>query len=189
MALKLDYRRWFPFVFLGSSVAVAAVWHRPVVEHRPELLLSTIIAIASFGYFLYGQHLNETKLFKELFVEYNARYDRLNDELNRIVAGPEQVELSENERGLVFSFFNLCAEEYVFYRAGYIDEYVWQSWCRGMNVFFGHRRIRDLWDAECRTGSYYGFHPDASSHPKWQRSSQRTIRPSQQATADRCAPE
>ena len=166
MGLKLHYRRWFPFIFLGSSVAVVALWYNLAVGRRPELLLSSILAVAGFGYFLYGQHLNETRLFKELFAEFNARYNELNDGLNRISAGPEQGELPENDRELVFRYFNLCAEEYVFYRAGYIDDYVWHSWCRGMSVFFGHPRIRDLWDADCKAGSYYGFHPDASSHSK-----------------------
>ena len=165
MPLRLHNRRWFPFIFLGSSVAVVALLYRLPVEHRPELFLSSIAVIAGFCYFLYGQHLNETKLFKELFVEFNARYDKLNDGLNRILVGPKQGDLSENEREFVFRYFNLCAEEYVFYRAGYIDEYVWQSWCRGMNTFFRHARIRDLWDTDCTTDSYYGFHPDASSHP------------------------
>jgi hypothetical protein len=189
LALKLQYRRWFPFIFLGSFVAVVALWNRLPVEHRPNLVLSIIGAIATFSYFLYRQHLSETKLFKELFVEFNARYDKLNNGLNKIVDGSKQGELSENERELLFSYFNLCAEEYLFYTAGYIDEFVWQSWCRGMNHFFGHPRVRHLWDADCMTDSYYGFHPDASSHSKWQRSIRRTIRPSQQATADRCAPE
>jgi hypothetical protein len=165
VALKLHNRGWFPFIFLGSSVAVVALLYRLPVEHRPELSLSAIGVIAGFGYFLYGQHLNETKLFKELFVEFNARYDKLNDGLNRILVGPNAGELSESERELVFSYFSLCAEEYFFYRAGYIDESVWESWCRGMNVFFGHPRIRDLWDADCKAGSYYGFRPAASSHP------------------------
>jgi hypothetical protein len=151
-------------ILLGISVVVVALWYR-LAEHRPELLLPIIGAIATFGYFFYGQHLNETKLFKELFVEFNRRYDNLNDGLNRIVVGPKAGELSESERELVFSYFSLCAEEYFFYRAGYIDESVWESWCRGMKVFFGHPRIRDLWDADCRTDSYYGFHPGASSHP------------------------
>jgi len=39
-------------------------------------------------------------------------------------------------RELLFSYFNLCAEEYFFHKAGYVDQDVWKSWYRGMSVFF-----------------------------------------------------
>jgi hypothetical protein len=97
------------------------------VGHRPELLLSAVGGVAGFGYFLYRQHLDEAKLFKELFVEFNTRYDALNDNLNVILFGPSEGLLSPDEREYLFDYFNLCAEEYFFYRAGYIDCRVWES--------------------------------------------------------------
>lgn len=80
--------------------------------------------------------------------------------LNSILFEPREGELSENERELLFSYFNVCAEEYFFYKAGYLDHDVWKSWCQGMRVFFGHPRIRELWDRDCKANSYYDFHPD-----------------------------
>jgi 4-amino-4-deoxy-L-arabinose transferase-like glycosyltransferase len=160
MALKLHKKRWYPLVFLLGSIGVVAAWFVFVAERRPELLLSGIAAIAGFTYFLYRQHLDETRLFKELFVEFNARYDKLSDGLNKVLFGPREGNLSDSERKLLFSYFNLCAEEYIFYQAGYIDHHVWQSWQRGMRVFFEHPRISCLWASECQADSYYGFHPD-----------------------------
>ena len=137
--------------------------HRRVVSfaagHRPELLASAIGGIAGFTYFIYRQHLDETKLFKELFKEFNARYDALNDDLNTILSGPSEGSLSPDEKKPVFSYFNLCAEEYFFYKAGYIDRRVWESWYRGMGVFFKHPRIHALWKQDCEADSYYGFLP------------------------------
>ncbi len=95
--------------------------------------------------------------------QFNGRYDKLNDELNKILTGRGEGELSEKEREFIFSYFNLCAEEYFFYKAGYIDEYVWQSWRRGMDVFFHHPRIRNLWDIDCKADSYYGFRPSSTA--------------------------
>ena len=160
MALTLHKKSWYPFVFLLSIGVVAACWHRFLPDHRPELLLSGIGTVAAFTYFLYRQHLDETKLFKELFAEFNARYDSLNDDLNKILLGPTEGELSPVEQKSVFRYFNLCGEEFFFYRAGYIDRSVWESWHRGMMVFFTHKRIRALWDRDCKSDSYYGFHPD-----------------------------
>src|SRR5271170_1686655 len=82
MPLKLRNRRLYPLIFLIMCAAAIAAWWRFPEVHRPELLVAAIGGIAGFTYFLYRQHLDETKLFKELFAEFNARYDALNDDLN-----------------------------------------------------------------------------------------------------------
>jgi hypothetical protein len=159
MALTLHNRKWYPLIFLIGSAAVIAAWLRFAAGHRPELLVSAIGGFAGFTYFKYRQHLDETKLFKELFAEFNARYDALNDDLNAILFGPPDGLLSADEREHLFSYFNLCAEEYFFYKAGYIDRRVWESWYRGMKVFFKHPRIQGLWEQDCKADSYYDFRP------------------------------
>jgi hypothetical protein len=159
MALTLHNRRWYPLFFLVAIAIVIAAWLRFAAGQQPELLISAIGGVAGFTYFLYRQHLDEARLFKELFVEFNGRYDALSDGLNAILIGPTEGLLSASERKHLFSFFNLCAEEYFFYKAGYIDHHVWGSWHRGMNVFFKHPRIQALWEQDCKADSYYGFRP------------------------------
>jgi hypothetical protein len=159
MALTLHTRKWYPVGFLTGTAAVIAAWFYFPAAHRPELLVSFFGVVGGFFYFMYRQHLDETKLFKDLYVEFNGRYDALNDDLNAVLFGPPDGLLSPDERGRLFSYFNLCAEEYFFYKAGYIDRYVWASWCRGMKVFFAHPRIRALWEQDCKADSYYGFRP------------------------------
>jgi hypothetical protein len=159
MALKLHNRRWYPFIFLGGSATVIIAWLLFAAGHRPELLVSAIGGSAGFTYFLYRQHLDEAKLFKELFAEFNARYSALNDHLNTILFGPPEGSLSAEEREHLFRYFNLCAEEHFFYEAGYIDRCVWESWYRGMKVFFKNPRIQALWEEDRKADSYYGFKP------------------------------
>jgi|ERR1700730_14669252 len=159
MALTLHNRRWYPLVFLILSATAIIAWLSFPAVHRQELLVSAIGGAAAFIYFLYRQHLDETKLFKELFAEFNHRYDALNDDLNAILFGPPEGSLSADEREHLFSYFNLCGEEYFFYEAGYIDRLVWESWCQGMKVFFKHPRIQALWAQESKADSYYGFRP------------------------------
>ena len=138
-------------------------WISFVGRGHGELLLGVIAAIAGFFYFLYKQHLDETKLFKELFVEFNRRYDCLNNRLNKIVSSEATGALNDEERGVVFDYFNLCAEEHFFHNAHYIDETVWNAWRHGMAFFFNNSRIRDLWNEDCESAderaSYYGFEP------------------------------
>jgi len=165
LPLKLHNKRWYPFIFLAGSAAVITAWLYFSTGHRPELLFSSVGAVAGLTYFLYRQHLDETRLFKELFVEFNARYAVLNDGLNKILFGPTEGLLTPDERDRLFSYFNLCAEEYFFYQAGYFDQQVWASWYRGMTPFFSHPRIRALWDQDSKSDSYYGFQPPKSSLP------------------------
>jgi len=159
MALTLHNRRWYPLIFSILCATAIGAWLGFPAVHRQELLVSAIGGVAGFTYFLYRQHLDETKLFKELFAEFNYRYDALNDDLNAILFGSPEGLLSADEREHLFSYFNLCAEEYFFYRAGYIDRHVWASWYRGMKVFFKHPRIQALWEQDCKADSYYGFRP------------------------------
>jgi hypothetical protein len=159
MALRLQNKRWYPLIFLIGSVAVFATWFHFPAAQKPEILISAIVGVAGLTYSLYRQHLDEAKLFKELFAEFNARYDALNDGLNAILFGSAEGALSAEEKEHLFSYFNLCAEEYFFYKAGYIDGLVWESWYRGMNVFFKHPRIQELWQQDRKADSYYGFQP------------------------------
>jgi hypothetical protein len=159
MALRLHNIKWYPFIFLIGSAAVTAVWFHFGAGHRPELLASAVVGVAGFTYFLYRQHLDETKLFKELFVDFNRRYDSLDEVLNRILVGPTEHSLSADEQQCVYSYFNLCAEEYFFCKAGYIDRSVWEAWNKGMRVLFKNPRIRDLWKNDWAPDSYYGFVP------------------------------
>ena len=157
-ALRLRNRGWYPYLFLVCFIAPVVAWFRFATGQPQELFISTIGGICGFFYFLYRQHLDETKLFKELFVSFNGRHDELKDDLNAVLYDPSEGVLSSDQREKVFNYFNLCAEEYFFYKAGYIDHDVWKSWCRGMNLFFSHPRIQGLW-AEERKESYYGFQP------------------------------
>ena len=84
MALRLHNRRWYPLIFSILCATAIAAWLSFPAVHRQELLVSAIGGVAGFTYFLYRQHLDEAKLFKELFAEFNARYDALNDDLNTI---------------------------------------------------------------------------------------------------------
>jgi hypothetical protein len=52
---------------------------------------------------------------------------------------------------------NLCAEEYLYFKSGYVDAEVWQSWLRGMRFFAAKPEILSVWKEELASGSYYGF--------------------------------
>jgi hypothetical protein len=57
----------------------------------------------------------------------------------------------------VIDYFNLCGEEYLFYKHGYILPEAWESWRRGMRQYMDVESIRELWEFEVKTDSYYGL--------------------------------
>ena len=154
---RLSNRRWYPWVFLLlCTVFLMLAYTLGGRQLKIEWVVSVLGGAGGLTTFLYSQHLQETKLFTELFQAFNKRYDTLNQPLNQI-ASSASTEFSADSQQRLMDYFNLCAEEYLYFRAGYIDDDVWRSWTRGMRFYAAIPAIRDLWERELASGSYYGF--------------------------------
>ena len=136
------------------------LWYAGVDANDWAKYATAIGAILSFAFFVQKQKLDDTKLFKELFTDFNKRYDELNEELNRIVQEPASTPLTKEQIDTLFNYFNLCGEEYLMFHKGYIYPEVWNSWLTGMRFFYDSPRIGPLWDHELAGGSYYGMRLD-----------------------------
>jgi len=87
-----------------------------------KVLLAVIGGLLSFVYFIQKQQLDEAKLFKELFVEFNEKYNGMNEKLNEIIAqvnAEKPLEQIDGAIDTLFDYFNLCSEEYLFYSLPY----------------------------------------------------------------------
>lgn len=124
-------------------------------EDRIALTGAAIAATLGFYYFMQQQKLAETQLFYALFSTFNERYDEYNGPLAELAA--KATPWSSSDRDLVVDYFNLCAEEYLFFKEGYIHHEVWQSWCRGMLWYLRLDSFRKLLDEEVKTESLYGL--------------------------------
>lgn len=143
-------------VCLPAIIGVIKAYH----PFNWQLAFTIVGGGFSFIYFIQKQKLEETRLFKELFTEFNERYDRLNKNLNSIAMGDEKSELSLKDINALYDYFNLCGEEYFFYKQGYIYPKVWKSWLNGMKYFYRNKRVKSIWDKELESNSYYGFKID-----------------------------
>ena len=105
-------------------------------------------------------------MLKQLFTEFNSRYDAINNYLVQIEGEYPTLELLENAENSnflkqkVIDYFSLCAEEfYWFYHKKRIDNLIWNSWQSGMNYWYNNvPAIKSLWDREVETNgkeSYY----------------------------------
>jgi hypothetical protein len=115
-----------------------------------RLLLTPVWSLVSFVFFVQKQKLEELKMFKELFTEFNRRYDAMNEPLNKIAYANPSEELTVQKTSVLFDYFNLCGEEYLFYKRGYIDPVAWKAWHNGMKFFYKSPRINALWGQRAR---------------------------------------
>lgn len=156
-SFRIGKRSLYPWLFLGLAIAVNAVIFVFIPAKSLELFIPATGTVAGFVHFLYSQNMQETRLFAELFRQFNERYDTLNGGLSEITLREAQLLLTAADKQLLFKYFNLCGEEYLYYKAGYVDRDVWGAWCHGILFFAKHEEIRRLWNQEITGDSYYGF--------------------------------
>ena len=156
--MGIRWKFWFfrhywwvlPLAFL--LLAITIWWFK----HNTALVLTLFGTVLSLIYFLQKQRLEELKLFREIFADCNKRYDELNDDLNAIVRGPQDEELTDCQLGQLMDYFNLCGEEYLYYSQGYLYPEVWNAWHNGMKFYLENSRIAGVWSKENKD-SYYGL--------------------------------
>jgi hypothetical protein len=143
------------WVALLLAIALGGAVLRSRLPDRGALAGGLVAIAIGFCYFAHQQKLAEVTLFKQLFTEFNARYDRMNGRLAKIekLQGP----LQAGPRQVVVDYFNLCAEEYLFYREGYIPPEVWRAWCRGMLYYIEREPFASIWAEEYINDCYYGL--------------------------------
>ena len=114
-------------------------------------------ALLSLVYFVQKQRLEEMKLFREIFQECNNRYDHSNEKINAIIRSDISNELSKDDENTLDDYFNLCGEEYLYYKQGYIYPDVWETWENGMKSVLTDSRVKEYWLKEKKSDSYYGL--------------------------------
>ena len=154
---SLPQRNNYPWLFLGLVIAANMLAFVFLPARLSPDFLSITGAVAAFVHFLYSQHNHNTEWFISLFRDFNARYDRLNDKLNALLLRDGALLLTTEDKQLLYDYFNLCAEEYLYFKSGYVDTEVWYSWLRGMKYFASNPEVRRLWKEELESDSYYGF--------------------------------
>ncbi|MGA3212372.1 MAG: hypothetical protein ABSD20_13785 [Terriglobales bacterium] len=159
MTRRYIFENYWWVAILGAVFAVVLAF---TAGQKASLVGSIIAATLGLCYFVLQQRLAEMRLFKELFVEFNRRYESLNERLLRAansVAGQEGQD--QLDRQVVIDYFNLCGEEYLFFREGYIHPRVWRSWCIAMLWYLNREPFRSMWEGdEEDTDTYYGLTRD-----------------------------
>jgi hypothetical protein len=149
----LRHYLWVAIALLFLALAIAFWTQQETWQTRLGFLAIPFVFLVG----IQKQKTEELILFKELFEKFNTRYDEMNENLNAIITRENKTSLSQEEKDTLFNYFNLCGEEYLFYSQGYIYPEVWRAWSKGIEIFLHDPRIKELWDREMKTGSYYGL--------------------------------
>ena len=152
MEMRTVKKYWFrAYWFIGLLSVIILFLAMLLSDYR---MTEFVIAIFTSVFLTQKQKLEETRLFSELFMKFNERYDKLNDKIAGIKSA-SQNHIQNDTNNILDDYFNLCAEEYLFYKDGRIPDSVWKSWCRGMVEHLKTDVIRRYWDDAQKEGSYY----------------------------------
>lgn len=153
--LRHRHHVW-PFV-LVLTVLILVVYLLLAESHDgSEVLTAAMAGLLGTVFFLHKGHAEDARFMKELFEHFNNRYDLLNGDIQQLMNEPDGP-LSPAEEALLVDYFNLCAEEWVFRKLGYIYDPVWESWENGMRQYGKNKYVAQIWTRELETQSYYGF--------------------------------
>jgi hypothetical protein len=142
--------------FVGASVLLGVVYAIVPVSYRSSsVLLTAVGSLWALAFYLHGRHAEDARFVKELLTDFNQRYDNLGTDLQRAMRIHGAFDVDAQLRFV--KYFNLCAEEWLFWRSGYIYDPVWRAWENGMKQYAPDPRVIALWKKECATDSYYGF--------------------------------
>jgi hypothetical protein len=141
---------------IGAATLILIVYLIVPPEHRSTSVLLTVVGgLGALAFYFHRRHAEDARFAKELLTEFNDRYDKLGSDLQFAIWRRGDF---EKETQLQFiRYFNLCAEEWLFWRAGYIYGPVWEAWKKGMKQYSCDLRVVALWEEEKKTDSYYGF--------------------------------
>jgi hypothetical protein len=123
-------------------------------------LILGALALSSTIYFSWSANKRADQLMtKQLFTEFNERYNALNEVLNA-TEGKALTDIKQHPKLIdkIDDYCNLCAEQYYWKKAGRIDDVIWKAWLAGMkDRYKSHEAFREYWDGEVATKweSYY----------------------------------
>jgi intergrase/recombinase len=120
-----------------------------------DVFFAGIAGVLTLFISIINHYRDNDKFFKELFTEFNRRYDRMNNFLNQVT----DKKLEGKEKQNIIDYLNLCAEEYMWVKKGRIPHKVWKSWKNGIETFLKVPSIKEVFDEERKLwkSSYYGF--------------------------------
>jgi hypothetical protein len=155
-------RKYADIILINVISMIIGIGLFYLTKEKVEVLGAVIATGISLSLGIRQYKTENDKLFKELFTEFNTKYDlKFNDNLEVII---EHCELNENhqlsskDEKLIIDYLNFCAEEYLWKTKGRISKEVWNSWENGMVYYLNKQIINQVVvKQKGQKDSYYGL--------------------------------
>ncbi len=159
-------KKYFRIKAISVTIAILIIgfvfinFHFPLIDG--DNFLGMIVALSTLYYGFLVYKIEDDKMFKDLFESFNNKYDnKFNDFLNEIRSN-KSIEINAEKKDKIIDYFNLSAEEYLWYRKGRIPNDVWKAWESGMVDNINLPQILKIFIEETKTEngkeSYYGLY-------------------------------
>ena len=148
------------------------------LAENPQVVITLIIGVVgliiTWWFSQNNLKIAHQKMEKELFSEFNKKYDELNDKL-KVIFDNTQVNDKTTLNGLkklnfkikeeeifpeivLIDYFNLCAEEYYWRNKKRVSKKIWLSWQAGMKSYYRYCFVRELWEKEVSDFGYQSYY-------------------------------
>lgn len=148
--------RGFIVIFILAFSFLIFGWLKYRSQIDNELFYGILAVLITSFLAIINYHQANDKFFKELYTEFNRRYDRMNNFLNSL--NDDSLVAKYEDKQKIIDYLILCSEEYMWLKKGRIPPDVWESWQSGISFHVKKKPIRKIYDEEHKQkGSYYGF--------------------------------
>ncbi|RZK09956.1 MAG: hypothetical protein EOO43_20765, partial [Flavobacterium sp.] len=109
--MKYPIRRLWPYIIIMLGGVVFLIWlgYRSKIDNG--ILLGGIATLITLFLTVVNYYQSNDKFFKELFIEFNKRYDGMNNFLNSLPN--DSIILTNDDKQKVIDYLVLCSEEYI----------------------------------------------------------------------------
>lgn len=158
--MKFIRKNW---VFLSTAILFVLVITAYAYNHiKIEVFIGLLGVIASLYFGILKYKMENDKMFQELFTSFNERYnDDFNNLMNSLKKKPNKVLKKTGDKNLIIDYFNLCAEEFLWYRKNRIPKEVWDAWKAGIIENLEIKQVLEVYISETKSKrgkkSYYGL--------------------------------
>lgn len=153
----------------SESIFFGVLFLLPILSYllnliNENLFFGSLGSIATIYFGFLKLKIDNDLLFKELFNSFNEKYDsKFNDLINEIRIDANK-QIIGDDRNIVIDYFNLCAEEFLWYSKKRIPNGVWKAWKAGILENLEIQQINEIYELETSTSrgktSYYGLYEE-----------------------------
>jgi len=163
--MKFKYIKQHYEIMMAAFAFAIVIFIYVRTDFNNNLFLGALGIIATFYFGVLKYKIENDRVFQELFTSFNDRYNSdFTKLINSLRGHPDKILEVHNEKSdesLIIEYFNLCAEEYLWYSKNRIPKSIWGAWKAGIKENLEIKQVREVYDKETKTErgrkSYYGL--------------------------------